>query len=201
MIPATKTTKEVDIFPTGSYPARIYQIIHIGTVLGYEGKLQNKVLITFEFPTELKVFDEKKGEQPRVLSIEATLSTHEKSGLTKIIKACDTKGIIEDQDYNVENLIGKACLVTVAHKKKKDGTGMYPILETFAPLPKGMVCPPQINPSKVLSFDNFDWNLFSTLPQFIQDAIKSSTEFFALKKPDASDGYPKETYDPNEVPF
>lgn len=198
MIPATKTTKELDVFPEGSYPARIYQIIHIGTVVGYEGKLQNKVRITFEFPTELKVFDEKKGEQPRVLSIEVTLSTHEKSGLTKIIKACDPKGIIDGQEYNVENLIGKSCLVTVTHIGKKDGTGVFPVMDTFAPLPKGMVCPPQINDTKVLSFDNFDWTLFSALPQFIQEKIKSSVEFLKIENPS---NYPTEKINAEDVPF
>jgi hypothetical protein len=197
-INAIKSSQEKELFPEGAYPARVYQVIHIGTVVGWEGGLYNKALITFEFPTEKKVFDEKKGEQPRVLSTKVTLSTHEKSGLLKIIKACDPKAEYEDGTYNVENLIGKTCLATVKHKEKKDGTGKYALIDNFTVLPKGMDCPEQINPSKVLSYEAFDWTSFYALPDFIKNEMKTSKEFLQLENPGA---YPTENNNPEDVPF
>lgn len=179
----------------GSYPARIYQIIHLGTIPGFQGSMQNKVRISFEFPTELKVFKEENGEQPQVLSKEYTLSTHEKSGLRKLITACDPtafKKISEDdfqEEYDIEKLLGKCCLVSVIHKDAKAGDAVYANIDVETVMPKGMVCDPQINESKSLSYDNFDESLFNSLPSFIQEKMKQSYE------------YKKMTEDPNEVPF
>ena len=170
-----------DLIPEGAYPARIYQIIHIGTVPGFEGQLQNKVRITFEFPTEKAVFDDSKGEQPRVLSQSYTLSFGERANLRKVINACDPKGLKTNSagfsEYDVENLISKTCLATIRQKDKKSSEGKFNFIETVTVLPKGMDCPEQINPSKILNYTDFDRELFDTLPQFIKDEIMSSKEF------------------------
>lgn len=194
-ITATNKKTQYDILEEGAYPARIYQIIHIGTVPGFQGKLQNKARITFEFPTEMKVFDEKKGEQPMVLSQDYTLSFNEKAGLRKVIDACDPKalkavgedGLVEV--YDIEKLLGKSCLVTIIHKASKDGQNTYANIGGCTVLPKGMVCPAQINPSKSLSYDAWDQSFFETLPKFLQDAMKSSDEYRFM------------TIDKDEVPF
>src|SRR5690348_118248 len=143
MIPAKNEKKEFEMIPEGAYPARIYQIVHVGTIAGYNGLLQNKVRLTFELPTELKVFDEKKGEQPCVISKEYTLSFNEKANLRKVIDACDPKALKADDNglidlYDVENLLGKSCLITVSHVSKKDGTGEYQDVSNVTKLPKGM---------------------------------------------------------------
>lgn len=176
---------EVELVEAGSYPARVYQMIHIGTVPGFEGKVQNKVRIGFELPTEMKVFDEKKGPQPRVMSQDFTLSFNEKATLRKVITACDSKalGIDDDgflEEFDVETLIGKTLLVTVAHKAKKDGKGSYAFLENYTALPKGMTCPEAINPVQVLSYDKWNEADFQKLPDFIKEKIEASDEFKSL---------------------
>ena len=184
-IQATNKIVARELIPEGAYSARIYQIIHIGTVAGFQGKLQNKARITFELPTETKVFDQAKGEQPQVLSQEFTLSFHEKATLRKVIDACDPKSIKVDDDgfvdeYDIENLLGKVCLVTVKHDKKKDGSGDYQYIDNYTVLPKGMSCPEAVNPPKVLNYTNFDRDFFMTLPDFIKDKITSSHEYKSL---------------------
>lgn len=193
---ATKSeSKNYKPLEEGAYPARIYQIIDIGTVQGYQGALQHKVRITWEFPTETKVFKEENGEQPYVLSSDYTLSFHEKSQLRKVIDACDPRALTlvgEDglvEQYDIEKLLGKACLVTVVHKQSKTTDSVYANIGNCTVMPKGMVCPPQINESKSLSFDSFDQNYFNTLPKFIQDMIMSSLE------------YQKMMEDPNDLAF
>ncbi len=181
---AKKTTdKNFEPLAEGAYPARIYQVIHIGSVPGFQGQIQNKVRITWEFPTETKVFKEENGEQPYVLSNDYTLSFHEKSQLRKVIDACDPKalkavgedGLVEE--YDIENLLGKACLVTVIHKDSKTSEAVYANIGNCTVMPKGMTCPEAINEPKSLSYDNFDKEYFVTLPQFIQDKMKSSSEY------------------------
>lgn len=179
-ITATKQTQYEQI-PEGAYPARIYRILHIGTVPNemYGGTV-NKAYITFEFPTETRVFDKDKGEQPMTLSNEYTLSFGDKSNLKKVIDACDPKalkvgtdGIVEE--FDVESLVGKACLVTVIHKTTAKGT--YANISACTVLPKGMDCPPQVNASKVLNYDNFDVEYFNTLPEFLKKKIQASAEY------------------------
>lgn len=189
IIASSKQEKTFAPLEEGSYAARIYQIIHLGTIPGFQGAMQNKVRITFEFPTELKVFKEENGEQPQVLSKEYTLSTHEKSGLRKLIVACDPKalkvgddGLIEE--YDIENLLGKSCLVSVEHTTKGENT--YANIKVETVLPKGMVCPPQINESVSISYDHFDQEAFNKLPQFIREKMQSSFEYQAMINPDGA---------------
>lgn len=183
MIKATnKKGIEIDPIEPGSYCARVYQMIELGTIPGFQGALQNKVRIGFELPTEKMIFDEAKGEQPRVISQEYTLSFHEKSKLRKVIEACDPKALEIDEngfmeEFDVETLIGKACLITVAQKAKQDKSGNFSFIDNCTRLPKGMTCPAQINPKQVLSYDNWNEEFFQSLPMFIREKIESSEEY------------------------
>lgn len=186
IIATNKKGDSVEPIEAGSYAARIYQMIHIGTIVGYQGALQNKVRIGFELPTELHVFDKEKGEQPRVISQDFTLSFNEKSTLRRVITACDPKALELDNDgmmdvFDIESLIGKDLLVTVVHKPKKDNSGVFACLENYTPLPKGMTCPPAINEPQVLSYDNWNEALFEKQPDFIKDKITSSSEYQTMK--------------------
>lgn len=187
MIKATnKQGVQVEPIEAGSYPARIYQMIELGSIPGFQGTLQTKVRINFELPTELHVFDEKKGEQPRVISQDYTLSFHEKAKLRKVIEACDPKALEVDEDgfmeeFDVESILGKPLLITIAQKAKKDGSGNYAFIDNCTRLPKGMTCPAPVNPTNVLSYDKWKEEVFEALPDFIREKIESSEEYRVMK--------------------
>mgnify|MGYP001558730392 CR=1 FL=1 len=186
---ATNKKVEVEIVEAGSYPARVYQMIQMGNIAGFQGQIQNKVRIGFELPTELKVFKEEKGEQPRVISQEYTLSFHEKSKLRKVIEACDPNALKVGEDgfleeVDIEQLIGKECLITIAHKASKEGN-QFAYIDGVTRLPKGMVCPKAINEPIVLSYDKWKQEIFDALPDFLKDKIKSSQEYQRMINPDA----------------
>ena len=185
----------------GSYSARIYQMIQIGNVAGFQGQIQNKVRIGFELPTELKVFKEENGEQPRVISQEYTLSFHEKSKLRKVIEACEPNAlkIAEDgflEEFNIEALIGKECLITIAHKASKEGN-QFAYIDSVTRLPKGMICPKAINTPVILSYDNWNQEIFDKQPDFIKEKIKSSQEYQRMIN--GEDG--KQINETKDVPF
>ena len=187
---ATNKKVEVEIVEAGSYPARVYQMIQMGNIAGFQGQIQNKVRIGFELPTELKVFKEEKGEQPRVISQEYTLSFHEKSKLRKVIEACDPNALKVGEDgfleeVDIEQLIGKECLITIAHKASKEGN-QFAYIDGVTRLPKGMVCPKAINEPIVLSYDKWKQEIFDALPDFLKDKIKSSQEYQRMINPDAN---------------
>lgn len=186
---ATNESKQRELLPAGTYIARCYQMIHIGTVteniLGKE-KTLNKIRIGWELPTELKVFDENKGEQPLVISKEFTLSLNEKSTLRQYLKNWRGKDFTEDEarKFDVTALIGASCVLNIIHKTAKNGN-IYAEIGNISPMIKGSVCPPQFNASLVFSYEPFDERVFNSLPDFIIQKMKTSQEYRKLHEPSA----------------
>ena len=178
-------SQNFEVLEAGSYPARCYSMVHIGTVeeniMGALKRL-NKVRVTWELPTELVVFNEEKGEQPRVISKEFTLSLHEKATLRAFLKNWRGKDFTEEEakEFDVTKLISAPCMLNITHKKSKDGQKTYLEIGSVSRLPKGMECPTQISESFIFDYDeNFDLQKLEGLPDFIKDKVKKSDEFMA----------------------
>ena len=191
----------------GNYVARCYSMIHIGTcteeIMGVKKDL-NKVRLTWELPTETKVFKEENGEQPYVLSKEFTLSMHEKASLRATLEAWRGKGFTEDEakSFDVTKLLGVPCMVNVIHKVSKAGK-TFADIKGVTPMPKGLQCPPQINPTFEFSVLEFDEDKFNTLPDFLKDKIKSSKEFKELQQPNNVETHAEESIQQSDddLPF
>ena len=188
-INATTDTIQRDPIPAGNYQARCYSMIHIGTIEGEymgEKKKQNKVNITFELPTELKVFKEDKGEQPCVISKEYTLSMYDKSSLRKDLAGWRGKDFTEDEAkcFDISVLIGKPCMLNIIHKTSGKGN-VYATIASISSIPKGLKVEKQINPPFELSYDKWDEEKFNSLPDFLKDKIKVSDEYKQMKHPEA----------------
>jgi len=206
-INATNNGSQRELITPGNYIARCYQMIHIGTVeeiVQGEKKTLNKVRIGWELPTETKVFDEKKGEQPLVISKEFTLSLHEKSNLRKVLASWRGKDFTEDEakNFDITKLLGVACMLNVIHKSSKDNTKIYQEVGSVSPLPKGFECPFQINKTILLEYDNFDFDLLESLPDFIKEKIKSSVEYASITHPNEQHLSDSHNYDDStDMPF
>lgn len=195
-----------EMVPEGSHVARIYQIVHLGHIEGYEGKIENKVRITFELPNELREFKEGEGEKPMSISKDYTLNTHEKANLRKLINAVKTLTDEEVRSFNVEDLMGQALLITIIHQKKKSGDGSYAKVESEAPLVKGMEVPEAINEEFIFNYtDKFDESVVENFPDFIKEKIKSSIEYPQAVGADPFDDFKSEaeaeTTDPDSVKY
>jgi hypothetical protein len=190
----------------GNYPARCYSMVHVGTIeeniLGETKKL-NKVRITWELPTELKVFKEENGEQPCVISKEFTLSLHEKATLRNFLKNWRGKDFTDEEAkaFDIEKLIGAPCMLNITHKPKKDGSGVYAEIGSVSAMPKGFECPPQINESFVFTYDNFDEEKFNKLPEFMRTKMVNSDEYKLAHSPnEVQTSAPKEE-EHDDLPF
>ena len=185
---------------SGSYAARCYSMIHLGTIeetiLGTTKKL-NKVRITWEMPTELKVFKEENGEQPQVISKEFTLSLHEKATLRNFLKNWRGKDFTEDEakSFDIEKLVGAPCMLNITHKKSKDGSKTYAEIGSVSTLPKGLSCPPQINDSFIWTYENFDATKFGQLPDYLKNKMVNSDEY----KLAVTGGQEHESHNSNEI--
>lgn len=202
------SNQNFEILEAGSYPARCYSMIHIGTVeeniLGTTKKL-NKVRVTWELPTELVVFNEEKGEQPRVISKEFTLSLHEKATLRSFLKNWRGKDFTEEEarEFDVTKLISAPCMLNITHKKSKDGQKTYLEIGSVSRLPKGMECPPQITESFIFDYDeNFSFEKVEAFPDFIKDKIKVSEEYKSKETPNELNNHSESAeQDDPECPF
>ena len=205
---------ERELIPAGNYVARCYKLVEIGTVpteyLGVE-KMSHKVRFGWELPTELKVFNPEKGEQPLVIDKEYTLSLADKANLRKDLKSWRGKDFTptEAEGFDIEKLLGVPCMLNIIHiQGKKDATKTYEAIGSISPMPKGMVCPPQINQTFVFNFDNYNDETFKLLPEFIRKQIVESNEYKAMNgQPTkeipvigAVDAY-LEKEDPDDLPF
>jgi hypothetical protein len=190
------------IAPEGSYPARCYQIIDLGTTEqggNYPGK-KRKVQFLFELPTELAVFDEDKGKQPYYVRSIYTLSMNEKALLRRDISAWMGKKITDDQAKKLDifTLLGKTCMVNIAHVTKGENT--YANIISFAPLMKGYECPAPINEAFTYTPTAHDQATFAKLPEFIQDKIKESDEYIAMSRNEQKSAFNKPPQNFEELP-
>jgi hypothetical protein len=208
-INATNNGVKREIVPAGNYMARCYQMIEIGTiheVIMGKAVMLTKVRIGWELPTELRVFDEAKGEQPLVISKEYTLSLNEKSNLRKMLASWRGKDFTEEEakSFDITVLVGIPCMLNIIHKpKKSDPTSVYEEIGSISAIPKGMKPERQLNKSFVLSYDAFSEDKFNSLPDFIKQKMQGSLEYIALKTPNSKDMHEQESLveDDNDLPF
>jgi len=207
-ITATNSGQVREPIPAGNYLARCYQMIEIGTVTEIvmnKSVTLKKVRIGWELPTEMKVFDTAKGEQPLVISKEYTLSMHEKSNLRKDLKSWRGKDFSEDEAkaFDITKLLGAPCMLNIIHKPSaSDPTRVYDQIAGITPLPRGITAPAAINKLFVLSYDEFNEERFAGLPDFIKTKMQSSAEFQSLRNPSEKSFDTDHISEPiNDLPF
>jgi len=168
-----------------TYPARIVQVIDMGKQYKTNYKngnqlyrdsdgneteedtgnpiVQPKAWITFELPTETIEIEGE--DRPRWASKEFVISTHEKSALTKVIKACGNVKALRE-------LLGKPCMISTdmtsgGKSKIKDVTSLM----------KGLSVPELSKEPVLFDLDNPDVDVFNSLPQFLKTKITESVDF------------------------
>lgn len=198
-IPVDK--KEYAMIPQGSHVARCVSVIYLGhQEQEWQGEkwLAPKIRVAWETPLETHVFDETKGEQPFMVNKEYTLSFTDKSNLKKDLDGWGIKVNPNTDNFDAEILIGKTCLVNVQHKQSKTGGKTYANVIGLSPLPKGMICPDQVNPTVVFSVLEWDDDRFMKLPAFLREKIMKSDEYI---KRAAGQGQPIHGEKDDDLPF
>jgi hypothetical protein len=185
----TKASAERTLAPAGTFVARCYKMIHIGTIQDeYNGESRwvNKVLIEWELPTEMKVFSQEKGEQPISVSKEFALTMHQKSTLRAFLTSWRGKGFTEEEavGFDVSRLVGVPCQLSIIHEPRKNNPGeFFAKISSVSALMKGFDAPNPVNPAFIFELDHFDQAKFDSLPDWIKAKIMTSKEYQALKSP------------------
>lgn len=177
---------EFEMPPEGMVLARCFKIIDMGTHVdpGF-GKEVHKASIYFELPGTLQK-DGNYAGQPFIVKQQFNLSHNKKANLRLMLegwygKRFDTKALDAAGGFDLEKLLGRPALINIVHSED----GKYANIATVNPLPKGMECPPQFNPSFVFSLEDFNLTAFSKLSQKMQDFIKESGEYIEMHRPRA----------------
>lgn len=191
--------------PAGTFPARVYSIIYMGTIKGeYKGTPTEsyKVRLSWELPTKTRVFKEGEPAKPFSVSKELTLSMGSKSSLRPLVEGMLGVSFTDDdaKSFDIDDLLGKECLLSLAHRESPNGK--YVAINSTAQLPEGMTCPPAVNKPKILSYDRFDKEYFMTLPKFIQEKMEKTPEFIKMNGGKVVDELDmSETISPDDIPF
>lgn len=201
-----KERVEQPVVEPGMYPARIVQIIDIGLQAqrSYEGQAKppaNEIMISYEFADVFMV--DKDGneveDKPRWISEAIPLYSiqQEKAKSTQRYNAADPDGVYGG-DFS--KLAGAPVNISVVHKKKGDKT--YVNIGAVAPMRKRDAdkIPDLANDPKVFDLDAPDMEIFGSLPQWVQDKIKSNLNFNGSKLQELLGGKPVEEPAPKEEP-
>lgn len=175
----------------------VIQVIGLGLQPGGEWDGQpkpdkKKVRITFELPEQTAEFDGE--EKPLIISKEYNFSNHEKAPLVALLNTLDPKN---ETKGDLTKLLGKACLVTVAHRegKGKHQGKVFANLAGVTALPK-IIPAPEGTFNPLVSYDPYDHDdaVFGDLPEFIQDKISTRLDAPA-------NAVAQESKDDEEPPF
>lgn len=207
-MPLTAPVKKFESTPieAGSYAARIYSIIDLGTHDStYQGKPtdpKRSIRITWELPTEMRDF-EKDGEKkslPQVIGKEYTLSMGEKANLRKAVECIVGTSLSDDEatDFDVFSLVGMESLLSIVHETSKATGNKYAAIQSIGKLPKGMTCPAPVNPQATFNVQEWNQSVYESLPEFIKKKIDECHEKIG-KKVDSTVFFDEETG--QEVPF
>lgn len=205
IIVSSEGSKSFQKIEPGNYIARCVSMVLMGTFdEEFQGvkKKCTKIRLSWETPTELAIFDKEKGEQPFLVSKDFTLSLHEKSSLRKFLESWRGKGFTEEEvkRFDMSKLLTAACMLNVIHKATQKGN-TYADIASISAMPKGMICPQQINPTVIFSVIEPDMTVFESFPDWLKERIQQSDEWKARTTPNAVET-PSEYEMPNDdLPF
>ena len=184
--------KDYEPMEAGNYAAICYMMVEIGHVPNpfhrpdspTSNEVRHECYIRWEFPGETKVFKPENGPEPFSIGKTFTLSLHEKAGLRKTLESWRGKPFTEDEAkrFDITQLLGKTCLINVVHKTRESGK-TYAEVSSISPIPKGMEKPVPSNKPILLSYEDWNENVYNSLPEWLRNRIAESEEYKALGVP------------------
>lgn len=122
--------------PEGNHLAVLVAMVDLGThTKEYNGERNTyrKVWLGWELVEEMN------GEgDPFIIGRDYTLSFAESAGLRKMVEKWMGKKIPAGERPRMTALLGKACMLSVAHTQSSDGNRTYAKVDLIAPLPKSV---------------------------------------------------------------
>jgi len=190
--------------PEGSYPARCYAIIDMGTADDIYGGHKRQLMIKFEFPTlPLKDYGKGEGLEPQGISDFYTLSLHEDSKLRQHLEMWRTKDFTREElkdGYDLKKILGVPCIVSVKHNEK----GKAKINKIFK-YDLTDELPPPMRKIVYFDFDEYEQPVYDSLSDGTKKLIMKSDEYLAMQgiqeSPSTEKSFADEMREDNSDPF
>lgn len=176
--------------------ARCVRVIDLGVQKDdgmYGTKIQHKLMLCWELPTETHVFREENGPEPFMLSSEYTMFLSEKANLRKDLESWRGRPFTPEEleAFDVGKLLGVPCLLNVVHKTAKNGN-VYGNVKGITPMPKGMQCPPAISKLVKYEIEMGRNEIFASLPEWVQNKIAACEDWKAKPAPNEAKTPPQD---------
>jgi hypothetical protein len=189
---------EFEDAPQGTHLGVCYRVIDLGTQLSNFGKMQRKIMQSWELPEE-KMTD----GRPFSIHKKYTLSSNEKATLRLHLEAWRGKAFTDEEfgTFDLGKLIGVPCLINILHKKEGDKT--FVNIGGIMKCPKGTVVPALVNETIYFSLNNFDQAVYDKLSDNMKLAISKSPEYMQIKGPKPQNETVVEEHDDlsDSIPF
>jgi len=177
LIAKSQGGSNIEPVPEDQHTARCVLVADIGTHDGAFGP-KHQCIIGWELPECTHVFDEAKGEEPRMLSCFYTVSLSEKANLRKVLETWRGRAFTAEEldGFDLSNLLGVPCMLSVVHKTKPNGD-VRSNVQSVSKLHKSIECPPQVVPSRLFNLDESVQEELQALPEWVQGYIRKSAEY------------------------
>lgn len=162
--------------PAGTHLAVCCQVIDLGHQFSkFYNKVSHKVLIGWELPEEIN--DEQEGgPKPFLVWNRYTLSLSKNAALRGHLEAWRGRQFSGDElkGFDLKNIIGKACMLNVAHEENEGNT--YVRVKAVMALPKGQHVKEPVHDKIFFDLGAFDQKVFDKFSENLQKTINASEE-------------------------
>lgn len=176
----TETGESFELTPPGTFPARCYRVIDLGTQkVTWQGQESTSKKLLLQW--ELLDSDTRMGDgRPYSISKRYTASLHEKSALRKDLESWRGRPFTPEElrGFDVGKLLGQPCLLSVIHAEK--GGRTYANISALMRVPKGMPIPEGENEALAFDFERPDWNAYERLGPRLQEILSATPEWQKL---------------------
>lgn len=174
---------DFDLCPPGMHVAILCKVIDIGTHVDPNFKKAKRLgYLAWELPNLMLPETKEHGARPRLIYKRYTLSHNEKAILRLDIESWygqsfSTKDLDDADGFDLDALLGRPCILNVVHSEDKK----YANIATVNPMIAGLECPAPYYTPFSFGLDPFDAALFGELSENMQNKVKESEEYKALK--------------------
>jgi|HubBroStandDraft_1064217.scaffolds.fasta_scaffold60064_2 hypothetical protein len=149
---------EFENVPVGTYVARCYRFLDLGTqpkVYKGQTELVHQICLSWELPTKLMTKGDYAG-QPFSIHSEYKWSMSEKAILRNTLESWRGRKFVDSDfgegGFDTHKLIGASCMIGVKHSESNGKT--YANIATVSPLLEGYQMPAPVNETLYFSFND-----------------------------------------------
>lgn len=170
---------ERKLCPEGFHPARLIQVIDLGTQKNEAyNKFEKRIRLAFDCVEQ--TFETEEGESvSHIVTREFAFKMTKKAHLRKFVEQLLGKKLEDGKPFDFEDIAGEAFNLNIVHNKSEKNGETYANINTGAPLTKGQKVAKSKRDVVVFDIDNIDDEVLESLPDWLQDVIMKSEEYKA----------------------